>query len=165
MVAYFDADVWRKLEGLAFLNVSIGIGAFLNDQIAKGRIVTLKDIYDDVKHRPDVKAWLDLVPEGVIDLNDEGLLCVTEIVNNYPDFIEPNKPSGRDSDPPFVAMALAHQRSGGSPTMVVTQEKPRRENAHRWHIPDVCASLGLPCGDFNDWLAWSGYRITVEPIP
>ena len=140
------------------------MGTFLTAQIRAGRIITPKDVYEEIKSRPVEKVWLDLVPSGVVDLDADGLLCLTEVVNTLPDFLDKNKPSGKDADQPLVAMALAHHRSGESPAMVVTQERPRKPGESRWHIPDACDALGLPCGDFLEWLSRSGHQITVEPI-
>lgn len=141
-----------------------GVGAFLRIQMQSGGIITPKDIYEEIKHRPVEKAWLDGVPASVCDLDEEGLLCLAEIVNNLPNFFDASKPSGKDPDRPLVAMALARHRAAASPTMVVTQERGRKEGEHRWHIPDACAELELPCGNFLRWLELSGHRIAVEPI-
>ena len=162
MVGYFDANVWRSLGSLTLLDPTGGLGEFLQFQMAAGKIITPKDVYGEVQ--PNDKLWLDLVPDSVRDLDDKGLICLTEIVNSYPDFLDPNKPSGRDADQPLVAMALAHHRSGISPAMVVTQERAKKPTEQRWHIPDACSALGLQCGAFPKWLALSGYRISVEPI-
>jgi hypothetical protein len=164
VIGYFDSNVWRNLASLSMLDEAGGVGEFLRSEMEGGRIITPKDVYEEIKHRPVEKAWLDGVPASICDLDEQGLLCLAEIVNNFPDFVDAGKPSGKDPDRPLVAMALARQRAGDATLMVVTQERGRKQGEHRWHIPDACAALKLPCGDFLRWLELSGHRISVERV-
>lgn len=112
----------------------------------QGNIKIVKEVYEEITNGTDaLKDWARqeeveaaLRFDGLADIG----LVRRVIANGYAPDLTDEEIEKVGRDPFLIAYALADV---GNRTIVTTEvSKPRRVRANR-HIPDVCASLGVPC--------------------
>lgn len=110
----------------------------LEEMIADGDIRAVDVVKEELSRRDDeVSKWVNLQEDLFVALSLEIQQETKYVLANHPKLM--GKGGGRNGADPFV-IGLA-RATGGT---VVTEEK-MSGNIERPRIPDVCASLGIPC--------------------
>lgn len=90
---------------------------------------------------------------------------VREIMDRFPNLINPNNPTHNQADPFVIALALETGNvlpgiEPDSETMVITYEK-YTGNLNGPKMPDICKYYGLKVGKLIDIFKTEGWRIGI----
>lgn len=120
---------WDKIEEYIESD-EIGILKIVRNEIEKGT----DDLYNWLSRFPATKFINEKAEEEV-------LLIVKDIVNKYPDLVNPLN-TGDQADPYLVAYAKVRNLS------VITYESPRSPKK----IPEICKTMGVNCMNLEEFL-------------
>ena len=120
--------------------------------IHNGTIKVSEEVVRELEKKDDGAAdWIKARPEMIIATDVAIQQQVTQILLAQPRLVNASK-NRSGGDPFVVAVAAVHGFS------VVSGELPSG-NPKRPHIPDVCASMGISCGNLLEFVRSQGWKL------
>lgn len=162
-----DTDMLVRAKNSHYsFDLTPGFWDFLDEQIAKGRIMATMRVYDELvdnDHNDELTKWTK-------DRKDCGFFVETDhfisnkatrifdYVQNHPLYLQAHKDEFYDkADPWVIAFADAYGLT------VVTHEGLSGGNAKKPKIPNLCDQFSVPWLDPYSMLRELGMRLTYEP--
>jgi len=138
-VRYYPPDVfetlWKRFDNL----------------IDAGHLVAIDEVRRELeKKEDDLCKWIVARPKMLVTLDEAIQGRANPIINRFPSLTN-TKSVMRGAADPFV-IALAQERN----LTVVTAESPKPTKPR---IPDVCASLGVPCITLVELFRREGWHV------
>lgn len=139
-------DLWNEDRGAYPKDVFCSLWDKFNELIHTGILVSVKDVYEELKNEKDqdLKSWLGVNREIFLDITDS--LTITklkEILHKYPMFGEGHA-SG--ADPVLVSHAACCN------LILISSEKPQVNPSPKIpKIPNLCREFDVTCFNIVDF--------------
>jgi len=145
-----DSSVWIKIKDEYPIDIFPSLWSNIIDLINKNRVITPKEVINEIFDE-EILIWIkDYEDLFVIDLNAKQIEKVKDVVRNFPDIVDYEK-ERPDADPFIIGLVLARKEEESTSLItinnvyiVVTDESPTKRG-YRKKIPYVCSQYGIEC--------------------
>jgi DNA-directed RNA polymerase subunit H (RpoH/RPB5) len=140
---------------------------FIIGLVNEERLIATEEVKEELKRKDDeLFKWVkEHCSKTFIKTDTIVMNRVKEIMERFPNLINPNNPTHNQADPFVIALALETGNvlsdiDRDSETMVITYEK-YTGNLNGPRLPDICKYYNLKVGKLIDIFKAEGWRIGI----
>lgn len=134
-------DLWNQTGGTYPKDVFQSLWTAFENLVKDGTIVSVKDVYDELKEEKDkeLKSWLVSNKDMFLDVDDCTLQNLKEILVKYPMLAEGYS---NGADPVIVSLAMCKDL-----TVITSESFQTSSSPYTPKIPNLCKEKNVECLD------------------